>query len=903
MIFWHCRLSIVLGGLLLLTYAISVSGQTVDTARNAIAVAQLPITFEPNQGQADSRTRFLAHAGKMYLELRPSEIDLTVGAARTSETLSLDLIESDRRARITQMDQVETQTNYFPDRDPSKWHTHIPNFMRVRYKNIYPGVDLLFYGHGGQLEHDFLVAPLADYRQIRMRVSGALRLWVESDGSLKISLQNGNLIFHSPDLYQKSSRGRERRSGRFILRSKNEVGFEIGNYDRTKPLVIDPVLTYETFLATTPLSTFGVATDLAGNTYVSGIVETPNGGIGPLAIVKVNPAGTGLLYASYIGNSETAGNSIQPHGGIAVDANGDAIVAIATLTTNLPLKNPVAPAPTGIGSEYEYVLSLSPDGSAINYASLLGGYMTFVAGVALDVAGNAYVTGTTDSPAYPVTPGALNNNAVPPGSNAYMFVYVTKFLANGSLSYSALLGNAFSPRGSSGLMGSSAIATDRSGDAYITGAAGVMWPVTGNAYQKGGGPTTAPFITKLSADGSTLLYSTFVGTQAQPVGISVNPDGQAFVAGWGAPATFPTTSNAYQTSVPTLEAPSFLSELSADGSQLLYSTFLGGQDGAATFTSVSAMSLDLSGNVWLAGTTKNYALPMVQPLQPVPATAPLIPGFLARFGSDLTNLTFSTFVGDLTEGGQNLSIAVDVNDRAHLAGGSGYQMYTTPNAYIGSVQAPPPANFYVYGFSAVVDPSVQAPAICLPTTSPNANNFGSNSPSAINVGVSFGTVVVGTTSTVGLVITNCGELPLQISGAQSSDPAYTAPIGSSALNIEVRRVGGRTIIVAWPMAFCLLVLTVLAQKRWRWCSAVGLTLLLGAFLGCGGSSSSQSATDPPPPTRPASTCQQAVPVNGSCTIEVSFSPMALKLYPAVLTVTSNTSMPLVLPMSGAGIQH
>lgn len=900
MILCRLKLPLFLGVIFLISGASCASGKTLDKAR-ALSVSQLPITFEQNKGQADPRTQFLAHAGKINLELRPSEVDFSTGAAKGRDSLKLELVGGDQNAPITPLEPVETETNYFPGPDSSQWHTHVPNFKRVRYANLYAGIDLFFYGNGPQLEHDFVIAPSGDYRQIRMGVRGARSLSVEPDGSLKISLQDGSLTFHSPDVYQNSSHGREGRSGRFVLRGRDEAGFEVGNYDHTRPLVIDPVLSYETFLASTPLATFGVATDLAGSTYISGIVETPNGGIGPLAILKVNPAGTGLLYASYFGNSEVAGSSLQPRGGIVVDPNGNAIVAVWTLTTNLPLKNPVAPAPTGNGAECEYVLSLSPDGSAINYASLLGGYMTFVAGVAVDAVGNAYVTGTTDSPVYPVTPGALNNNATPPGSNAYMFVYVTKFLSNGTLGYSAVLGNAMSQAGGSGLNSSSAIATDLAGNTYITGAAGVLWPVTSGAYQKqipGIFPTTAPFVTKLSADGSTLLYSTFLGTQAQPVGISVNSTGKALVTGWGAPSTFPVTANAYQTSVPTLESPSFLSELSADGSQLLYSAFLGGQNGAGTFTSVSSMSADASGGVWLAGTTTNSGLPMVDPLQAVPATSPLHPGFLTHFDSSFASLTFSTFVGDLTEGGQNLSIAADANGRLHLAGGSGYAMYTTPNASISSVPAPPPNNFYVYGFSAVVDPSVQAPAICLPITAPNATP-GSNSPTALNIGVSFGKVVVNTTSTVGLVITNCGELPLQITGSHSSDPAYSAPIGSSALNTGFPDFGGRMLIIAWALLSCSLFLTWRVRGRCNWWPVFSLTLLLAAILGCGKSSStSQSVSDPP--ARPASTCQQAVPVSGSCTIEVSFTPAAQKSYPAILTVTSNAPMPVVLPLSGIG---
>jgi hypothetical protein len=735
-----------------------------------------------------------------------------------------------------------------------------------------------------------------------MRARGARKISVQPDGSLKIALADGNLIFHSPDVYQPSERGREFRRGRFALLPGNLISFEIGDYDRSKPLVIDPLLISETFLTNSPFLTFGVASDASGNTYVSGVVEAPGAAQSPVGVLKLNAAGTELLYASYFGDS------CQPYGGIAVDATGNAIVAVATLSTNVPLENPAEPTVVeSNGDWYAYVFSLSPNGSSQNYASLLGGpaqagkfSATYISAVALDPGGDAYVSGTTDSPVFPVTPGALNNDGVQP-ANPDSIGYVTKFLPSGNLGYSALVGNATPQNGGGGLIGVLGIAVDSTGSAYITGNVGSLWPITANAYQKqipGSAPYAGPFVTKISVDGSTLVYSTFLGSGAQPNAIIVNENGEAFIAGEGAPATFPTTSDAYQPSLaPGGMSASFISELSADGSQLLYSTFIHGlgQFGPLAYTSITSIAFDSSGNLWLGGTTNEFDFPMVDPLQSVPPTANATrPGLLARLDSHLAGLTFSTFVGDLTQGAQSISVSVDGNGRVHAAGVNGSAMYTTPGAYIASVPAPPQSVDYLYGFSALIDPSVQAPAICLQVIP-----F-PNSPTGTIFGVAFGNWPVGETSTQKVVITNCGESPLQISGEQSSDPAYTFPTSSTTQTLDFRCFG-EEMILACALVCCLLLGTGMAPGRWRWRFALTVLLAVCLCLGCGGGGSGVGSSQPAPGTTGGVVpCNQSVPVNGSCSFSVSFTPTAAKSYPAVLTITSNASMPTLLPLSGAG---
>jgi Beta-propeller repeat len=746
---------------LLLTFYCPTSSRAQDSAKSksAVVLAQIPINFEPNYGQVDPSAHFIARTGNAQLKIRPLGIDLALrGPAKESTNLKLDFLGANSEASITGSDRSAGESNYLVGRDPSKWFTHVPNFGRVTYANLYPGIDAVFYGNGQHLEHDFLIAPGADYHAIRTRILGAENISLSANGDVVISSRDGNLVFHRPVVYQLGARGRESRQGRFTLSAKNEIAFGVDGYDRSRPLIIDPVLDYQTFITSAYFLTMGVATDAAGDTYVSGVTTDT----GAERVMKLNPSGTGLIYTTDIGNS------CQPYGGIVVDANGNALVATTIFNTDVtgfPVKNPIPFGAQGNGSWYGYIFSLSADGSSLNYASLLGGgsqqfqsSSTLVYGIAQDANGNAYISGYTDSPVYPVTPGALNNNNVPPG-NAATVVYATKFLPNGSLGYSALI------NGSGTAL---AIAADASG-AYITGTAGPTWPITNGAFQSQipgtSNPLTAPFVTKLSADGSSLIYSTFIGSDARPTAILLDGSGQAVIAGGGAPATFPVTNNAYQKALPPPRTiGSFLTKLNATGSQLVYSSFFYGNVNSSYSSVVTTgIAFDAAKNIWLTGTTNDPQFPLVTPLQTAAAGSSLsLPGFLAELDSSASTLKFSTFLGDLSLGAQSLSAVTDPQGKIHVAGITGWELYTSPGALIQSALPPPPNVDVLYGFVALIDPSVAAPWACL-----------SNSQ------LNFGLVSVGSSASLTETISNCSNLPLTISGVNVSNSAFTVP---SALN-------------------------------------------------------------------------------------------------------------------------
>jgi hypothetical protein len=221
--------------------AIPATGQEQRAVPSPDAAPNLPVNFEPNQGQGGASARFVVRAPKVNVALRATGMDLVIpGKDMRRDTLGIDFVSSNVDADIVATDQSTSESNYLIGNDPARWHTHIPNFGRITYQQIYPGIDLAFYGSGQQLEHDFIVGPKGDYRVVRMHLAGSQRLRLQRDGSLRIALADGDLIFKRPDVYQLSGNRKEMREGRFLLLSENEFGFAIGGYDRSRKSTSPP---------------------------------------------------------------------------------------------------------------------------------------------------------------------------------------------------------------------------------------------------------------------------------------------------------------------------------------------------------------------------------------------------------------------------------------------------------------------------------------------------------------------------------------------------------------------------------------------------------------------------------------------------------------------------------------
>ena len=753
-------------GLFLIGF-LPLSAQVQREPRERIAERGLPIVFEPAASQRDTSVSMIGRMAGATVGFRPAAIDVYAGKQSSGFEISFDGAGS---AAPRGADLEQSWTNYLLGNNPVQWRTHVANYGKVVYSNLYAGVDAVFYGNGDHLEHDFIVKPGADYRQIRMRFPRGARVDLNKDGALIVRAPGDSLQMKAPFIYQDVDGKRQERRGAFRVLPGGDIGFTVANYDPNVDLIIDPALIFSTYLSQYSSDGVAIAVDAIGNSYVTGfaslgypVTEGAFSGCAACAsnttytfVSKLSADGTKLIYSTLLG-----GNSFAQSTGIAVDANGDAIVSGWTAASNFPTKSgqPILPQDNNYVG---FLVSLSPDGSSLNYGTLLSSSptathtsMTYATAVALDSAGNAYVTGETGSGFF-ISNGALNQVATGSITNNFD-VFLAKFGPSGSLVYSAVLGTADPQNGGGGPIGASALAVDSAGDAYVTGQAGALWPTTSGAYLNqisGSNPYAAPFVIKVAPDATSVVYSTYLDYAYAMSGISVLANGNVFVVGNGAGTSYPTTPNAYEQN--NGNGTSFLSELNASGSLLVYSTMVCG--GSCT---VNGMAIDSKGNIWLAAQTSNLLFPLAMPLQsilPIGITGVGPVSALSEFDPAGQTLEFSTFLGGVAPGYAS-SVAIDPSLRVYVSGAAEYGLYTTAGVYAGSVPVPAPAYASsTYAYVAVVDPTVAAPALC---ASPNSS-------------LSFATAVGSYTENM-LTIKSCGADPLSITGVTTSLADFSVP--------------------------------------------------------------------------------------------------------------------------------
>jgi hypothetical protein len=750
---------------LLLNVSISLAAPNQNPPSARVVENALPILFEPVSSREDGSVAMVGRMAGMTVGFRPASLVIALPGKKVGK-FQIEFEGAQPTVPIG-AERKQSQTNYLIGNDPENWRTHVPNYAQVIYAGLYPGIDAVFYGNGHQMEHDFIVSPGADYRQIRMHLAGNAHASLGSDGVLTIALEGDSLQMQKPVIYQEEAGKRQQRSGSFRLLPDGDIGFTVTGYDPRRKLVIDPVLSFSTYLSSQASVANLIATDTAGNNYVAGygtygFPVTPGTFAGCAScttnsavtfISKLSADGTTLLYSTVLG-----GNNFAQPTGLAVDANGNAVVSGWTGATNFPTKfgQPIA---TPSNNYLGFLLSLSADGSSLNYGTLLGSSpssglhtFTYAMAVALDASGNAYVTGNTGNGFF-TTAGSLNQGRAGSYSGNQFNVFLAKFSPIGGLLYSAVLGTADPQNGGGGPIGSYAIAVDAAGAAFVAGQAGILWPTSGNAYLNqiaGSTPYATPFVMKVAPDAKSVLYSTYLDYAYIVTGIAALPNGNVFVTGNSVGASYPTTSNAYQQNSSN-GGGAFLTELDSSGSSLVYSTVIGD----STYH-VNGLALDPNGDIWLAAQSSNSQFPLVTPLQ---STFPGVISVLNQFDLTGQTLEFSTFLGG-TANGYASSVAVDSNHRAHVAGAAGYGMYTTPGVYAGQVPVPGPGYSGVtYAYVALVDKTVPAPALCV---SPNTR-------------LDMGSVTAGTFVDRPVTITSCGTQPLTVTGSSTAEGVFTVP--------------------------------------------------------------------------------------------------------------------------------
>ncbi len=578
-------------------------------------LARLPLAFEPNRGQAPQGVQFLTRTGGYLLQLSATEARLLLrgespkelrksheGAPGANDNpryapqeLRLRWRGANEAAAATAEDELSGKVNYLKGSDPANWHTAIPTYEKVRYQDLYPGIDLLYYGNGRVLEYDLIVAPGADPEAIGFAIEGAKATLTEQ-GDLTLALDDGrSLTLQAPLIYQERDHERAPIKGRYLLArndSTAEISFAIADYDPTLPLVIDP-LVYSTFLGGSG-NDFGraIAVNAAGEAFVTGYTTsagfpttagafdtTHNGGTYDVFVTRLNATGTALIYSTFLGGSTGS----EDFGyGIAINAANEAFITGATFAsgTNFPTTAGAYDTGHNGGGRDVFVTRLNATGSGLVYSTFLGGSSTDEAtGIAVNSANEAFVTGLTSSADFPTTAGSYDTSHNGGGNDAF----VTRLNATGTaLVYSTFLGG-------SGVDQGYGIAVNSANEAFVTGYttdAVTDFPTTAGSFATAHNGGLDAFVTRLNAAGTALLYSTFLGGSNDDYGygIAVNAANEAFVTGQTASAGFPTIAGSYDTThnsgddafVTRLPTPTAAQITGGASVALIYSTFLGG---------------------------------------------------------------------------------------------------------------------------------------------------------------------------------------------------------------------------------------------------------------------------------------------------------------------------------------
>jgi hypothetical protein len=683
-------------------------------AKAEAAYAALPLSFESNRGQTDASVKFLARGKGYTLFLTSSEAVLALQApsASRAQVVRMRLKGSNAAAVARGLELLPGESNYLTGNDPRKWQTGVERYSKVQYAQVYPGIDMVYYGNQGELEYDFVVAPGADPDLIRLAFQGTKSLELDRQGNLVLNLKEGRLAFSAPILYQKTGERRDPVEGRFVLASNKQVRFEVGAYDESKELVIDPSLLYSTYLGGTVEDRANAITlDSSGNVYLTGLTVSASypvtAGVTQGAIVggtdafvtKVSAAGA-VVWSTFLG-----GGGIDIAHAIAVDGSSIVHITGATTSTNFPTSAPHQAANAG-GTD-AFVSSINAAGTALVYSTYFGGSgVDDGYGIAVDAAGNAYVTGDTTSNAttFPQTPGAYQTIA-----GGASDAFVAKFFAAGGLAYSTFLGGTAADIGR-------AIAIDGIGNAYVTGQAADTFPIVPLAVPTAFKTTiTGPydvFVSKLDSTGAILLYSTYVGGSDIDDGFGIALDGTnpatltVYITGYTFSADMPKPGSGFanvgQTTIGTApDAYVFRLNMNGGGANLdgVFFTYLGG----STDDRATGIKVDTAGNAYVTGHTTSGDFPMVQPIKGTLIGTGMV--FVTEVDNTGGTNVFSTYLGGVTDQAGK-GIALDSSRNIYVAGWTDSTDFDTASpiqaanagsfdAFVTKIQAPsplPPSN-------------------------------------------------------------------------------------------------------------------------------------------------------------------------------------------------------------------
>jgi hypothetical protein len=674
-----------------------------------------PLSFERNEGQFEATAQFLVRGTGYHLFLTgseavmvlfdplkspvgrgsrraqtpwwgesPGEFESSSGiggsltppaeGSRPRAVLRVRFVGANPSPAFRAEGEFPGKVNYFIGNNPSRWRTNIPTYARVRLEEVYPGIDLAYYGNLHELEYDLVVAPSANPSAVKLAFEGADNIEVDQTGELILYLSGRQVRLHRPRVYQELQGARKEIAAQYRLKWPTEnpapgelpqVAFAVAAYDTTRPLVIDPVVVYSTYLGGSgnDLLWAPLAVDSKGSAYIAGVtwsVDFPTKtpfqatlrGVYNGFVTKLSPAGDAILYSTYLGGSGETDTY-----GIVVDAASSAYVTGSTSASSFPTVNPVQAALAG--ARNVFVAKLSPDGMALDFSTYLGGSGSdYGSSIALDNATNVYVTGLAYSTNFPTTNAFQPDYRSGNGSHVFVAKLDTR---TPRLVYSTYLGGSSHENGEG-------VAVDAAGHAYVVGYTASSDFPTQNAVQPASGGANDAFVAKFSTSGSELEYSTYLGGSGDDnaARIAIDTNGSAFVTGNTLSLDLATTPQAFQRAFGggQYRGDAFVAKLNPAGSALEYLTYLGGGDD----DSGKGIALDGAGNAYVAGYTSSADFPTVDPIQ---AQNGVSPGdstaFVSKLSSDGAALLWSTYFGG-SRYTDTQGVAVDSGGAVYFAG-------------------------------------------------------------------------------------------------------------------------------------------------------------------------------------------------------------------------------------------
>lgn len=639
----------------------------INNESSRAEMLKLPLSFIENRGQVSDDVKFMIKISQATIYFTPSKVLFSLASVGNTSTVWISF-EGSKPSHLVGEGLLPGIANFFIGNDSSKWIAGAHTYGSVRYESLYPGIDLVFRGTESNLKHEFVLDPGADPADIILAYDGQDNLSLEKDGSILITTAAGRISDSAPVCYQNINGSRVMIRGEYRRIDDRRIGFEIQDYDPSYPLVIDPALKYFTYLGGSGTDYgYDIAVDGNGCAYVAGLTYSLNFpaksayksskvGSSDIFIAKLAPAGSALLYSTYLG-----GGDYDDGRRIAVDSTGSAYVTGRTQSTNFPTKS--AYKATKGGSSDAFVTKLAPDGAMLAYSTYLGGSSYDCGnGIAVDSSGSAYITGETYSTNFP------NKNAyksTKPGSSD---AFVTKLDAAGAgLIYSTYLGGSSSDYGGD-------IAVDSSGSAYVTGTTYSLNFPTKSAYKSTKTGSSDVFITKLIPAGTGLAYSTYLGgiSMDYGYGVALDRSGSVYVTGRTQSTNFP-IKNAFQSKYAG-GADAFAAKFAPNGAGLVYSTYLGGSSIDDGF----GIAIDSSGSAYVSGTTYSNNFPIKNAYQSVRAGEEDV--FITKLTPAGAGLVYSTYLGESSyDFGKR--IALDSSGTAYVVGSTFSKDFQTMNAF------------------------------------------------------------------------------------------------------------------------------------------------------------------------------------------------------------------------------